>query len=84
MRSDEREVDSIIKLGESNARKKDVDPLYEFQKKNRSKVRHAVDGKTETRDVIIREQFMLHYRAELDKVLDKLISDISDITNYLQ
>ena len=41
--NDEREVDSIIKLGESNARKKDVDPLYEFQKKNRSNVLHAFE-----------------------------------------
>ena len=47
IRNDESEVDNIIKLGENNARKKDVDPLYEFQKKNRSKVRHAVDGNTE-------------------------------------
>ena len=27
---------------------------------------------------------MLHYRAELNKVLDRVISDIGDITSYLQ
>ena len=79
IRIDEEEVVSLIKLGAENATKNGVNPYYEFEKKNRIKVRNAVTEEEENREKIIKDLFITHYKCDLNKVLDRLISDITDV-----
>ena len=43
------------------------------------KVRNTVTEEEENRGKIIKDLFIVHYKCELNRVLDRLISDITDI-----
>ena len=47
-------------------------------KKNRIKICNAVTEEEENREKIIKDLFITHYKCELNKVLDRLIFDITD------
>ena len=48
------------------------------------KVRNAVTEEEENREKIINDLFISHYKCELNKVLDHLICDITDICTYMK
>ena len=50
----------LIKLGTDNATKNEVNPYYEFEKKNRIKVCNVVTEENENREKIIKELFITH------------------------
>ena len=62
-----------------NATKSEVNPYYEFEKKNRMKMGNAVKEQEENCEKNIMDVFITDYKCELNKVLDRLISDIMDI-----
>ena len=84
IQNDDEEVVLLTKLDADNATKNGVNPYYEFEKKNRIKVSNAVTEEEEKREKIIKELFITHYKCELNKVLDCLISDIADICTYMK
>ena len=51
--------------------------------RNRIVVRNLIN-RNPNENEIIQEQFTLHYRIELNKILDMLISDINEIADYLK
>ena len=84
IQNDDKKVVRLIKLDVDNATKNGVNPYYEFEKKNRMKVRNPVTEEKENREKIIKDLFIAHYKCELNKVLDRLISDITDICTYMK
>ena len=46
-------------------------------------VHNAVAEEEENHKKIIKDVFITHYKCELNKVLDLLISDITDICTYM-
>ena len=84
IRNDDEEVVRLIKSGVHNATKNEVNPYYEFEKKNRMKVRNALTKEEENREKIIKDLFIAHYKCELNKVLNRLIFDITDICTYMK
>ena len=77
------EVLRLIKLDADNAAKNGVNPYYEFEKKSRMTVHNVVAEEEENHKTIIKDVFITHYKCELNKVLDLLISDITDICTYM-
>ena len=73
------EVVRLVKLDADNATKSEVNPYYEFEKKNRMKMGNAVKEQEENCEKNIMDVFITDYKCELNKVLDRLISDIMDI-----
>ena len=65
IQNDNEEVTRLIKLSADNAAKNGVNPYSECEKKNRMKVRNATHTS--------------HYKCELNKASDRLISDITYI-----
>ena len=84
IRKSDEEVKNIISLAEQNGENKGVNIQYEFEKQNRSKLyRYISELQEETRSESIRKQFFFHYRAEIYKDLNRLLSDLTDIINYM-
>ena len=81
IQNDDEEVVLLTKLDADNATKNGVNPYYEFEKKNRIK---EEEEEEEKREKIIMELFITHYKCELNKVLDCLISNIADICTYMK
>ena len=84
IQNDDDEVVRLTKFGADNATKNGINPYCEFEKKNRIKVRNTVRKEEEHHEKIIKEFFITHYKCELSKVLDRLISDITDICTYMK
>ena len=84
IRNVDEEVVRLIKLGVDNTTKNGINLYYEFEKKNRMKVRNAVTEEEENCEKIIKDLFIAHYKCELNKVLDRLISDIADKVTYMK
>ena len=83
IQNDDEEVLRLIKLDADNAAKNGVNPYYEFEKKSRMTVHNVVAEEEENHKTIIKDVFITHYKCELNKVLDLLISDITDICTYM-
>ena len=87
IQNDNEEVTRLIKLSADNAAKNDVNPYSECEKKNRMKVGKAVTEEEENCEKIIKDLFTTHtthYKCELNKVSDRLISDITYICTYMK
>ena len=75
------EGDVIIKLAVNNTKTYGIDPL-EFAKENRKSSRHLKG--TENKESTIHGKFNEFYRSVMYKVLDRLISDLTDITKFMK
>ena len=84
IQNDDQEILRLIKLDADNATKNGVNPYYEFEKKSRMTVHNAVAEEEENHKKVIKDVFITHYKCELNKVLDLLISDITDICTYMK
>ena len=84
IQNDDDEVVRLTIFGADNATKNGINPSCKFEKKNRIKVFNALTEEEENHEKIIKEFFITHYKCELNKVLDRLISDITDICTYMK
>ena len=84
IRNDDEEVLRLIKLDGDNTAKNGANPYHEFGKKNRMKVRNALTEEEENCEKIIKDLFITHFKCELNKMLDRLISDITDIRTCMK
>ena len=86
IQNDDDEVVRLTKFGADDATKNGINPYCEFEKKNRIKVRNRRrrGEEEENHGKIIKEVFITHYKCELNKALDRLISGITDICTYMK
>ena len=81
IREDDLGLDGIVAVAAEKCKSFGIDAEYEFSKKHRRRRPPLrIDENTNNANVPL---FSQHYRQEMFKVVDRLVSDIDDINKYL-
>ena len=81
IREDDLGLDGIVAAAVEKCNSFGIDAEYEFSKKHRPRrPPRRIDENADNANVPL---FSQHYRQEMFKVVDRLVSDMDDINNYL-